>query len=249
MQNLGWLVLALSAACGTEAPADVGPDAAVAPPVDAATIVETGTVTDIWGAPLGGAQVCVLNHTEVPCGVTDGTGRYALTVPLAITKLSVGASRPGYLGEVRLQQETNNGFNVWPSGFALYPAADAQARFGTQAGFAMPGTGIVEIRADGVNGGVLSGVTATLAPTSPARAVYLDAEGTPDPSLTATTTANEMLFGDLAPGTYTLTATASGNPCSVEADIAGDWTPAGAGTTDFVIAADSLTNDIIINCE
>ncbi len=244
------LLVALGA-CGTSTP-DVAPDAAAAVVVDAAspdavgTFVASGTIYDEMGTPLPGARMCILDHAELACEVTDGAGAWAMTIPHSIDRLAFNATLDGYLGVVMLYEET--GGDAWPSGIPLMSLAEATQNLGTGTGFAVPtnGTGIALIY---LTSGA-PGAMATLAPASPA--VYTDASRKPDRALTATTSSDVVLFGNLAPGFYTVTASAPGKTCTVRphgGEIVGDWFPAGSETMDIEIAADSFTYGGQILCE
>lgn len=211
----------------------------------------SGIVRDQDGVGIEGATVCVLRHPEIPCETTDAAGSYATTIPATLRQFSVQATAMGYLGEVRLESDplaASPPVHGWPGYFTLYSATMAMQQFGA----AVPtnGMGLALVRITTITGGDLAGATATSLP--PATGLYFDAQGRLDPSLTATTTADVVMFGALAPGTFTVTAFAPGKTCTALTEgsaVGGDWPPANGGTTDLDIAADCLTDQVQVLCQ
>ena len=264
-------VLGLStatAACDDAGSHTAAPDAAPpdgAPDVPAPVMDRvTGSIYDLnpGAAPIAGAKVCVLHHADIPCGITDAAGSYAMMLPdLQGKDIAISVTAEGWLGYLAtIEQPVDIDVPgehlhtvVWPSGLPLYSSARATQFLATQAGFTFPGagTGFLVIRIDGATIGSLTGATATVTPVSGAGPVYTTSQGVPDPSLTGTSTSDGVLFGNLAPGEYEVTARAAGKTCSVIADgglLAGSWPPRGSGTVRVEVAADSFTEGVHVQC-
>lgn len=247
-------LVALVAGCGSSSggkPDAPAPDAPADARPDAAPIVMSGTVTDSNQAPIAQAQVCIVGHPEVPCATTATDGTWMLADLFEDDDLAISYTASGYLGLVSLSSKDNN-VVVWFATAPLLPDNQAMQLLANQAGFTYPDTanGFFRIHVEGA-----TGATVTLAPAGGHGPVYTKTDGTPDPSLTSTSTsASVVYFGNLAPGVYTLTATATGKTCydrpqaSPTQPIAGDWAPAGSGTARIEVVAGALTDDMHVYC-
>lgn len=229
------------------------------PPADAAVSDNVnGNIVDRTATPIAGARVCVLHRADIPCSTTDASGNYTMTLPdLQGVDIAVSVTAPGFLGYVTtLRQPTDtSGVHavLWRNGIPLRSNAEAMQRFATEAGFTFPGagTGFLGFRIEGLTAGSLTGATASVSPAPAAGPVYLDAQGKPVPGLTATTSSGGVVFGNLSPGVYSVTAVAAGKTCTATLNggvIAGDWPPTGPETVRVEIAADAVTDDIKVVC-
>lgn len=230
-------------------PADAPVDVAV----DATPVALSGTVTD-GVQPLYGARVCIVGHPEVACATTAPDGTWALSDVFVGADTAISYTATGALGLVSLSSKDLPGA-IWFVTAALQPDAQATTLLATQAGFTYPdaANGFFRVHVAGA-----AGTTVTLAPSSGHGPVYTQSDGTPDPSLTATSTAGSgslAYFGNLAPGTYTLSAFATGKGCydrpqnsPTTQPIAGDWGPSGVGTIRVEVVAGALTDDLHVYC-
>lgn len=212
----------------------------------------SGTVFDNDAqAPIANASVCIPSTPFTLCTTTDGSGSWTLQVASGSMReyFALELTATGYAGEAYF------GF-VQPGAYAyvseafLIPDARETTFLHTQAGFTYPSatTGFIALRA-GVN--EVTGVVATLAPASGTGPVYLDAMGVPTPSLTGTTTSGAVLFGNVAPGHYNITATANGQPCtSMPANtvIVGDLPPDGTATVGVDVFAGAISDNLTVSC-
>jgi hypothetical protein len=215
---------------------------------------ESGVVLDENNLGVGSALVCVLNHPEIPCATTMSGGGYNIGLPdLAGDEIAIEFTAADFLGEVLLEQEPATGL-TWPSEVPIDMTVDAMTEYGTEAGFAFPGSGgFLELRITGSTSGVLTGATASIAPAV-GSAVYFGSDGTPDPTLTGTTEAGGVVFGNLPAGVYEVTANVGSGSGSCTAApggalLVGDWPPDVDGATAKVEIADGdLTTSVNIIC-
>jgi hypothetical protein len=256
----GMKITALALACAACGSSPAAPDAGAIdakPAPDGRLDTYNGAITDTNSKPIAGAMICVLDHPDIPCATTDGSGAYQIHAPdLQGAQIAVEATATGYLGEVSLQTEPvdANGFHIteWPSKIFLPTTAMASAQLGTQAGFTFPGTGtgFLLMSVHGATAGVSVGATVAISPTAGKGPVYWDTNG-PNPSLGATTSDSGVSFGDLPPGRYSITATAPQRTCTVTRQntlISGDWAPTGSETTDVEITAGAETLGVSVVC-
>lgn len=221
--------------------------------VDAFANDVEGSVFDENNLPVGGAMVCVLHHTEIPCQVTAANGTYVMALPeLAGDDIAIQVTADGFLGEVLLDEEPAQGVS-WPTEIPLEMMPDAIDDLATDAGFTYPGSGgFLEVRVMGGAAGVLTGATATIAPDSGEGPVYRGSDGTATPSLIGTSSDGGVLYGNVAAGVYEVTALAGSAACTVApggALLVGDWPADVAGATTRVEVADaSITNNVNIIC-
>ncbi len=247
------LAAALAAGCGSSgSKPDARPaDAPVDVHVDAEPLALSGTITDGTN-PIAGAQVCIVGHPEVACATTATDGTWMLVDVFTEDDLALSYQASGYLGTVSLSSKDIPGV-VWFATAPLLANAQATQLLATQAGFTYPdaANGFFRVHVEGV-----VGATVTLAPAGGHGPVYTRADGTPDPSLTATSSTTSLVyFGNLAPGVYTLTAFATGKACydrpqnsPTPQPIAGDWAPVGVGTIRIAVVAGALTDDMHVYC-
>jgi hypothetical protein len=228
------VALFLGAAACHSAPGDLD-----AGPQVAGTVVE-----EPGGAPISGAQICILEHPEVGCVQSDSEGSYTLALPTlsSTLDLAVNATAAGHLGFVGLLEEppaSDGGVN-WFSTISLRTDA-AAALFFADAGLAYPAAGKAFLYVSIVDdtGAALVGETATLNPASGTGPIYLNDAGTPDPSLTALTSDGALLFGDLTPGRVQVTL--AGTPCAPIDLGVGAWAAQAAQTVAAETAANSMT--------
>jgi hypothetical protein len=247
------LVLALSvvAAC-KQAPA-TAPDA---PPIavdgspDAANqsgfdvhVFETGQT-----AGLAGATVCVVGQSD--CETTNANGDAAVTVagnPYDLS-LAFSATKAGHLTIVelgRVYTQLDVFVHTVPSDLGLLNDADASAFF-TAAGLAYPATTTGFVRAtvlDGAAPGAEQGATVTL--DHGGTAIYLDASGRPDPTLTAIGPGGGVLFGNVPAGPFSITVHATNTACITQTLA---WDGDGTTSASGVVVAGALTDAITLAC-
>ena len=224
--------------------------------------VQRGVVFDPEHNPIVRVKVCLLNQGDVPCVNTDDDGGYAISVPgLPIdADIAVTDTRSGYLGNVSLLHETTTQ-TVWPASMTLLNNSEAITLLATHAGFTYDnesvsdpsgGTGFIRLRVYDLGFTPLAGATATLSPPSGMGPIYGDLSGAPDPSLALTTSSGVMMFGNIPPGTVTITVTVPAMSCGVRVGGAvafGDWLPLQAGTISAVTVPNSLTDGLVVFCE
>ncbi len=222
----------------------MSPDAAPAATEVTATVVQaTGAV------PLANAQVCIVDHAEIPCAHTDGSGSYTIALPAWTTTLpiAINITATGYLGFTGLVTEGPVGV-TWIDQVPLRTTADATTLLATQAGFTYPASGkaFVMLSIFHQSGGAYVGATATLSPASGFGPVYVAADGTPTPSLTAVSTDGYLLFGGLTPGRLEITV--GSGACTPVALAAEAWSDTKPSTIAGETSPDSMTQMAII-CE
>jgi len=229
------VLVALAAACNT--PSNGGSDAG--------TQAVSGTVLEASnGAPIANAQLCILDHPEVKCALTDGSGAYSLDLPVLATALdvAVNATAAGHLGFTGLVEEppATDGGVIWFATIWLTSDASATDLF-ADAGLVYPdpGKAFVLLSVFSSNGAAVVGETATLSPDTGAGPIYLDASGSPEPSLTSLTSDGYLLFGGLTPGKIEITL--AGNPCTPISLSVDAWPDATPQTVAGETAPDSMT--------
>lgn len=251
------LAAGVAAACGgdartaPDAPTRADAAAADAAPPDAAD--ESAFRVHVFDARqatnLAGGTVCVVGQSD--CEITDATGRATVTVvgPPGDLKLAFVAAAAGHLSTLelgRIYGQLDASVHTVPSDLGLLADADASA-FITSAGWSYPAASTGFIRAtvrDGVTAGVEEGATVTLGGTGSA-AVYLDASGRPDLSLSAIGASGGVLFGDVPAGPFSLTVHAANKDCVVQAYA---WEGDGTTSATGVVVAGALTDGITLAC-
>ncbi|HET6280681.1 MAG TPA: hypothetical protein VFH73_06945 [Polyangia bacterium] len=198
---------------------------------------------DGGSVPIGGAKVCLLDHPEVACAVTDSLGAYSMTLPLPDGSglYAVTFAAPGHLGYT-----TPGGDGFWPSGVGLY--LDGWATdLSMAAGFTYPaqGTAFVAVRLLREQGGGLSGATVTLSSAAAKGPVYENVMFMPDPSLPSTSLRGIAWFGNVTPGEFTVTVNSPVAPCTT-LDITGLWPAVGPDTVKAEVGADTIAKIDII---
>lgn len=249
------LVLLL-AACGSSNPAH--PDAAVDAPPDAHvnTGMFQGTVADqVSAAPISGAHVCadggLPNNPKCVTTAADGTYTYTLSIPDGTTNLTILTTASGYLGRENLMVEdavANLGYPVaWESIGGLYAQADATNLLVTHAGFTYPTTtnGFIQVQVYGP-GTMKATATATISPAG-SGPVYFNSSGMPDTTVTDTSQDPNVLFGDLAPGKYHITVSATGKTCT--GGLNAEWPGTMGAQLDVAVTANALTNGLAVSCQ
>ena len=238
---LGVTVMACGAA--PDAAPDAGADAAADAPVDAdpRTLMSGVVVEPDATTPIVGASVCLLNLPEPRCTTTDATGMYSVALPSLAGELDVAinVTAPGHLGFTGLLRENTLGL----IGFSQIPLLDDELALTvlklTAAGFhyPAPGKAFVWFRVTGATGAQVQ-----ISPGSGIGPIYVDGSGVPDPALTAVTSSQYVVFGDLTPGAVKLTV--SGVPCAARPlgtfSVDG-WPDPSPGTVAGVTAASSRT--------
>ncbi len=222
---------------------DAGSDAADGPDTTAVFLASGFVVELSDGTPIAGAQVCIVDYPMIPCSFTDPTGKYTLTFPPLSSPLDIAfnLSAPGHLGVTEIYHESLAGL-AWPGRVPLRDDA-AAATLLTQAGFTYPApdTGFIEFSVRVGDGGYAD-ATAVVSPTSGTGPVYLDATGTPDPTLTAVGSNSGALFGNLAPGKVEITV-------SPQCDVSRSdrfWTETKPGTVAGQVVAGSMTHMVML---
>ena len=246
-------------ACGSSSPAAI--DAAITSDAHLNTLAATGTVTDrTTGMPIANAQVCTtgLPQMQMQCVTagSDGTYSFTLALPDGTWQLAQITTAASYLGRENLlyeQPSSADGHSIfWENIGGLYSASDATTYFATQAGFTYPSsaTGFIDLTVFGASATDMPAATVTISPSG-GTAVYTNAMGIPDRTLTDTSQGHDVLFGNLAPGTYAITVQATGRTCSALENggtINGEWPPAGSETLSVAVSANALTNFVTVNC-
>jgi hypothetical protein len=248
--------------CG-QRPDVAGTDAAVDTRVNIANF--TDTVTEMNGAPVAGATICLTGVTPAECATSAGNGTYTLriAVPDGLTEVAGVMTANGYLGRESLffedpTAQDEYGVDWVVSGLpGLLPASDATTYLATQAGFTYPTatTGFVLVQVMGANATDNPAATATIsAPGAAAVYVASGVPGTPDPTLTTTPTTSlgAILFGNLAPGKYTITVQSTGRTCTAflhGGTFNGEWPPStDGGTLSVGITPNVLTQGLDVMC-
>ncbi len=185
----------------------------------------------------------------------DGTFATELTYPSAPTNVTQVTTADGYLGSVFLSGWTSN--EAIYASVTLLTTADATTLLQSQAGFTFPTqTGFVEIFVGtGNDGSAAVGATASIPPASGAGPVYLDATGTPDPTLTSATSSGLVLWGNLEPGDDEVTVTDTGKACTAFTGgqtppvTSGYFAPTGGATVGVAVAESALTASPDVVCQ
>jgi hypothetical protein len=203
------------------AAADVGvPDGASAALTATGTVGGVASVTDP-GKPLQGVAVCVLDHPDIPCVMTDGAGQYALPGVPPDADVGISFTKAGYFGELWATHTSSATLKA-----DNYLFTDAfQAQWFQSAGWTYPaaGKGTLSVHAQRMGGGNnCDGLDqTTVAAATGETPVYAKAwsgcadGGVPtflDPTLTSTTTSGNAVFL-AAPGLVDLTAMHSTLTC------------------------------------
>lgn len=168
--------------------------------------------------PLEGVAVCVLDHSEIPCVMTDGAGQYALTGIPAGADVGISFTKTGYYGVVSATHSPSADFHEPTLGMFT----DAlEALFFQGAGWTYPASdkGVLHAHAQSAFNTDCTGLDqTTFAASTGVTPVYESACGDggvspgADPTLTATTTNGN---GDFlaAPGPIDVTAMHSTQNC------------------------------------
>ena len=149
------------------------------------------------GTPISGANICILDHTDIPCVSSDTQGAFDIQMP-AGAETGLTLAKAGFAG-VLIPIVTSD---VDISGYRIgSPNASDVAGYYQAAGETFPQTGkgflaIYTSTGTTQNGEV--GVTAVLSP--PSVPLYANASGAADATLQATSTWGLVRFGDLTPG-------------------------------------------------
>jgi hypothetical protein len=211
----------------------------------AETVAVSGMVVEIkGGAPIVNALICIVDRSEIPCASSRGDGSYTLNLPAWTTPVdfAFNVKAAGHLGSTGLVHETPGSW-VWLSD-PLYND-DAAAELMDPAGFTYPagGKAFVLVAMFSGSGGAAVGLTASISPATGVGPVYLDPTGRPDPTLAAVTSNGYALFGNLEPGPFEITVSASCTPVVFQTQ---GWASAKPNTIAGTTVADSLTNIVVI---
>jgi hypothetical protein len=227
-------------------------DAMVDVAVDGANVTASpgaGMVLETSGAPIAGAKVCILDHAELPCVMSDATGAYTMTLPHLTSNflpIAMNVTAPGHLGFTGLLNEATTQL-AWFSMVKLQDDASAMTELATQAGFTYPaaGNGFVVLTISNAAGPIV-GETATLAPGSGSGPVYFDDSGVPAPALTSTSSNGTVVFGDVTPGKIQIKVTGTDPTCSPMFLASNAWADPSPHAIDGEVAADSATQMFVI---
>lgn len=165
--------------------------------------------------PLGGAEVCVLDHPEAPCSTTKPDGSFSLSVP-SDAETGITIVKPG---SAQLVIPVTTAQNDQPGWIIGVPTEAKLTAFYAPAGvtYPDPAQGFVTVFATmGNSQSGKPGVVVTLAPPAEGDALYADMNGNYDATLDATTTRPEVRFVT--------------SPSNVEVDVAD---PDGNCTANF----------------
>jgi hypothetical protein len=163
---------------------------------------------------LKGATVCVDDHPEVECQLTDADGLFTLTGLPSDSDIVLTVEKNGYLPSVKLMHmPTTNAFV--PLGIGLVREADLPT---TDGELDLKSNGVLDFFVFDSSTGAsvpaaLPGVKVTLSPETEARPLYQASDGTYDASLRATPQADGFtggLFLNVPPGDYKLSFTPPG---------------------------------------
>lgn len=214
------------------------------------------------GAPIAGARICVVDHPDIMCATSGTDGTYTLSIPAWTTAVdfALNVTATSHLGVTELVHLVPNraGGQQYPSQ-RLFDDATA-AELLNQAGFAYPydpdGNALVLLTVwrQSAPTGPATGMTVSSSPSG-AGAVYLDATGVPDPTLTSISSYGQALLGNLRPGAIEVTVSeTSCTPASYWTAENGDvsyfgmWADAKPATVAGVTVAGSITQ-VEIYCQ
>lgn len=236
-----WLVVL--AACEVTDPAgsDAGP--MVHGIVDGGIELVDLAVIDSVEAPVVDASVCYLLGPGGCVAVgADGIAKVPVD-PSGPATFALLGSKDGYHATLLLETSSDL---IGP--MRLATDAEAQARYGGAFHYPDDGNGFVEISLAGAD---TAGTVVSMAGHAP---VYADAHGALDPSLTSATSSGRVVFGNLPPGRYELTAVHAGKHCAVGtghngAPIGGDWPATDGGDVAFEVAAGATTALVSMACQ
>jgi hypothetical protein len=259
----GVVTLALTSCNGGSKKHDLGAEGDLSAQVDMSLHTETGTIGDQTGPsdggdapPLSGAQVCIAQHSEIPCAKTDDSGNYTIAVPPQPTTgeldFAVVVTAAGHLGETNLLRWSSP-LEYWTTVESLWSDAFA-APWAASAGFTYPANGTAFIEGAVYGATPLAspdraGATVTLTPAS-GKVVYYDANGIPDPALTATSNGGAFAFGNVTPGTYTFTVTNGTKTCTDPAtDGNNSWPSTTPNSLSLYVAGNTIVQRQSITCQ
>ncbi|MCA9299103.1 MAG: hypothetical protein KDA28_08555 [Phycisphaerales bacterium] len=222
-----------------DARGDSGEDAAPAGPVTVRILVRKIAPDN----PLiVGADVCVVTHPEIACGVTDDEGYVTFEVPgqanLAFSVVAEGFPSTILMLASGAEDEELN-LNIGSAEYLdleellIHEAIDLQTR------------GLINVNARGARGVYdqdVAGVEYALEPAG-SGPFYLTVGG-PDLTLTATTDEGSADFVNLEPGTYHLTASGDGLTCTPWLG----WEGEGDATMDVLVQPGFITQCSVV-CE
>jgi hypothetical protein len=78
--------------------------------------------------------------------------------------------------------------------------------------------------------------------------VYADASGTLSPTPTSSTTSGYLVIGNVNPGKYTVTLTATNKVCTLS-QTSSVWDGTTENTVLAEVGAGTVTSDILVNCQ
>ena len=233
---------------------DAAPDAFVTPFTLSGTVGEPAGSGSGSGVAIADASICMTGLAHTPCTTSANDGSYTFDVTPSLANVTQVTTATGHLSSVFLAGWTSTE-GLWVSDIVLLPNDAATTLLHTHAGFTFPTTttGFVEVFVGtGTPSAGAVGATASLAGGS--APVYLDANGVPDPALTAVTSSGLVLLGNLAPATYQLTVTAPGKTCIANSGghalptTQGFFAPTGTATAGVAVIAGALTSSVNVSC-
>jgi hypothetical protein len=169
------------------------------------TITFGGTVVHVPGGSttLSSVEVCVYQHPEIPCVMSDTGGHFTTDVPAGM-EVAVTLSKPGFTGVVVALVTSDQDQTQWEIGLAS--TTTDQAFYGAAPGATYPDAshgflGVFLDSSSNQNQG-FAGATVSLTPASGVGPIYAGATFTmADPTLQATSTSGAARFAGLTPGT------------------------------------------------
>lgn len=158
------------------------------------------------GTPVSGANICIIDHADIPCVMTDTQGAFDIAMP-AKAETGLTLAKAGFAGVLVPIVTSDQDI----SGYVIGLPASSEVAGYYQAGgetFPQVGKGFLAVyTSSGNTQNGKDGVAATLTPSSPP--LYANTSGTPDATLLATSTRGFVKFGDLTPGVVEVVLTAN----------------------------------------
>jgi hypothetical protein len=210
--------------------------------------------------PIEGVAVCVLDHSEIPCVMTDGAGQFALPGIPPGADVAISFTKTGYYGEVEVTHSPTTDFHLGAFGSGpneMFTDAYA-AQFFQSAGWTYPsadkGVLFSKVAPVGLMNACMGVDKATLTASTGGTPVYgiactvggdHNGPGTADPTLTTTSAIGEGFFL-VAPGPIDLTAMhptlkCNSVPIAQAPDPGAGWASAKPSTVSATVRAGYLT--------
>jgi hypothetical protein len=195
------------------------------PPVTVTGTCLEFTLSDGGSVPaISGMEVCVHEHSEIPCALTDSSGLFVLAGVPASSELLLSFEKAGYLPVLRT---ITSGTAPMDIGAIQYPTTVIADLFAQVVGITIePEKGhVLSLAFQGAPTTFVGqdGVSSAMTPASGSGPFYADETGFPDQTLTATSSRGFALFGNVDPGEVEIEMTHPTRACTryVQATWAG----------------------------